>query len=141
MEKRKLTPASYSQEPVIPVVLGPQAYMFPETVKKTFFNSTYTVSPASDRMGVRLAGPELRLPQGTDIISDGVVTGSIQVPNDGQPIILLSDRQTTGGYAKIATVLSTAISLAAQVMPGGKLSFSEISVADAQKRYIQKQKY
>ena len=67
---------------------------------ETFYSSSYTITPDSDRMGYRMDGPEIESLRGTDIISDAIVFGSIQVPSSGKPIILLADRQTTGGYAK-----------------------------------------
>ncbi|HEY1246797.1 MAG TPA: biotin-dependent carboxyltransferase family protein, partial [Hyphomicrobiaceae bacterium] len=90
----------------IRVVLGPQDDYFTEQGKRTLLESTFTVSPASDRMGMRLEGPALEHSRGSNIVSDGIAPGSIQVPGNGLPIILLADRQTTGGYPKIATVIS-----------------------------------
>ena len=83
-------------------------------------------------MGCRLTGPAIESKNGTDIISDGIVFGSIQVTSSGMPIILLADRQTTGGYAKIATVCTADLPLLAQAKPGDTIRFRAISLADAQ---------
>lgn len=114
-------------------VAGPQAELFTEAGLKTFYSSKYIVSPDSDRMGMRLEGSPVETVRGSDIISDGIAWGSVQIPASGKPIIMLSDRQTTGGYAKIATVISTDIPLLAQLKPGASVSFKEISVEQAQK--------
>jgi len=87
--------------------------------------------PQSDRMGARLAGPPIAHARGHDIISDGIALGSIQVPGDGQPIVLLVDRQSTGGYTKIATVGSFDIGRIGQVKPGQRVRFRAIDVAEA----------
>ena len=86
-------------------------------------------------MGCRLDGPEIEHKSSADIISDGIVLGSIQVPSHGKPIIMLSDRQTTGGYTKIATVISVDIEKLAQSKTGDKIRFEEISIEKAQKIY------
>jgi biotin-dependent carboxylase-like uncharacterized protein len=93
---------------------------------------TFKVTPVSDRMGYRLQGPELRLSAPRQMISESVVFGTIQVPVGGQAIILMADRQTTGGYPKIAYVVSVDLPLLAQMMPGDTFSFSLIDIAKAQ---------
>lgn len=119
---------------ILRAVPGPQDDMFSKEEIDNFFSREYTVTPASDRMGIRLSGQEAIKPLKTsDIISDGIALGSVQVPKSGQPIILCADRQTTGGYAKIATVISSDMPLCAQLTPGEKLRFEKISVEDAQK--------
>jgi allophanate hydrolase subunit 2 len=87
--------------------------------------------PQSDRMGARLKGPPIAHARGHDIISDGIALGSIQVPGDGQPIILLVDRQSTGGYTKIATVGSFDIGRVGQVKPGQRVRFRAVELAEA----------
>jgi allophanate hydrolase subunit 2 len=87
--------------------------------------------PQSDRMGARLRGPKIAHARGHDIISDGIALGSIQVPGDGQPIVLLVDRQSTGGYTKLATVCSFDIGRIGQVKPGQRVRFRAIEVAEA----------
>lgn len=116
------------------VILGPQDNEFSSAGIDTLLNSTYVVTDQSNRQGLRLDGPEIESKSGRyDIISDAVVNGSIQVPGDGKPIILLADRQTTGGYAKIATVASVDLSMLGQASPGTTIRFVEISVGEAQK--------
>lgn len=92
-------------------------------------------------MGVRLSGEALKAKDSVDIISDGIVRGSVQVPGSGQPIVLMSDHQTVGGYAKIATVISQDVSLLAQAKPGDKIRFERISVEQAEKLAKKEKKY
>ena len=113
------------------VVLGPQESAFSSEGVSTFLSSRYAVGHQSDRMGYRLEGPETEHVAGADIVSDATTLGSVQVPGDGQPIVLLADRGTTGGYAKIATVISPDISLLAQAAPGDTVRFVAASVAES----------
>lgn len=130
---RTLVPyAPYGNQAVIRVVPGPQRDYFTDAGVKTFSTSTYTVTPQSDRMGYKLDGGVIEHAQGADIISDAIVFGSIQVPSAGQPIIMMADRQTTGGYAKIATVCAVDLPLLAQRKPGDTLRFELITVRRAQ---------
>jgi allophanate hydrolase len=118
------------------VVLGPQDdYFTPEAVH-AFLNTPYRVTAAIDRMGARLAGQALgHVPcKGAEIISDGVVPGAIQVPGDGQPIVLLQDAQTVGGYPKIATIVSADVPVVATAMPGDCIHFKGVP-ADAAADY------
>ena len=115
----------------IAVVLGPQDDRFTARGIATFLEGPYEMTPQSDRMGARLRGPVVEHTRGHDIISDGVPLGGIQVVGDGQPIVLLADRQSTGGYTKIATVCSFDIGRIAQVKPGHRLRFRRVSVAEA----------
>lgn len=115
------------------VVLGPQDDVFSDEGIQTFLDSTYVVGDQSNRQGLRLDGPEIESRTGRyDIVSDAVVNGSIQVPGDGKPIVLLADRQTTGGYAKIATVASVDLPRLGQASPGTSITFSAISVEESQ---------
>ncbi|HSB77460.1 MAG TPA: biotin-dependent carboxyltransferase family protein [Candidatus Methylomirabilis sp.] len=116
------------------VVWGPQDDAFTEEGRRTFLESTYRVTPYTDRMGCRLEGPTIAHRSSADILSDWIPPGGIQVPGDGQPIILLVDRQTTGGYAKIATVIGPDIGRVAQCRPGDLVRFQAISLAEAQGR-------
>jgi antagonist of KipI len=127
---REAVPA-YESEPTVRVVLGPQADRFTPHAISTFLASAYEMLPQSDRMGARLRGPRLAHMRGHDIISDGIALGSVQVPGDGQPIILMVDRQSTGGYTKIATVCSFDIGRIAQLKPGRTLRFEAVSVEQA----------
>ncbi len=92
----------------------------------------YTATQSTDRMGMRLDGPPLAHALGSDIVSDGIAPGTIQVPGNGLPIILLADRQTTGGYPKIATVISADLPALGRLRPGATLSFSAVTVEEAQ---------
>lgn len=131
---RRVTPATlvdWEGEPVLRVVLGPQADRFTEDGVRAFLGSAYVMTPHSDRMGARLSGPRIAHARGHDIISDGVAAGAVQVPGDGQPIVLLADRQSTGGYTKIATMCSFDLGRVGQVKPGQRVRFSAVSVAEA----------
>jgi antagonist of KipI len=118
-------------EPVLRVVLGPQADRFTDDGIAAFFGSSYEVLPQSDRMGARLSGARIAHARGHDIISDGIALGAVQVPGDGQPIVLLVDRQSTGGYTKIATVCSFDIARVGQAKPGQRLRFTAVDIAAA----------
>ena len=121
----------YRDEPVLRVVLGPQEDRFSERGIASFLGSVYRLLPQSDRMGARLQGNQIEHTQGHDIISDGTALGSVQVPGDGQPIVLLVDRQSTGGYTKIATVCSFDIGRVGQLRPGQNLRFAAVKVDEA----------
>jgi allophanate hydrolase subunit 2 len=99
---------------------------------RTFLSEAYTVSHRADRMGMQLDGPALAHAGGFNIVSDGVANGSIQVPGHGRPVILLADRQTTGGYPKIATVIEPDLGLLAQARPGAHLRFSALAPDEAE---------
>jgi len=116
----------------IRVVLGPQDDEFSDEVKKLFLNSEWKISATSDRMGYRLEGPVIRHLHGHNIVSDGTVNGSIQVPGNGAPIVLMPDRGTSGGYPKIATVISADLGRFAQIPAGRGFRFKAISMAEAQ---------
>ena len=133
---RKLTPDNFEDDgATLRVVMGPQDEMFSKQGIETFLNEEYTVTSDFDRMGCRLEGPFIAPKKASDIISDGIAFGSIQVPAHGKPIILLADRQTTGGYAKIATVASVDIPKLVQRKTDHKIRFKAISVQEAQKLY------
>jgi biotin-dependent carboxylase-like uncharacterized protein len=129
-----LPPLPLSPDP-IRVVLGPQDDEFGDAVK-TFLDGTWTISATSDRMGYRLEGPAIRHQHGHNIVSDGTVNGSIQVPGNGQPIVLMPDRGTSGGYPKIATVIGADFGRLAQMPPGRPFRFQAVSVADARRAAI-----
>lgn len=113
------------------VVLGPQHDYFPDNAISTFFASDFTVSVASDRIGMRLQGPPIDPGRVTAFTSDGTATGSIQVTGSGQLIVLLPDRQTTGGYPKIATVISADLPALGRLPIGAKIAFEPITVEAA----------
>lgn len=121
----------YGDQIGLRVILGPQDNCFTEDGIRTFLQSAYTVSAQADRMGYRLEGPRIQHKLKADIISDGIPLGAVQVPGDGLPIILLADRQTTGGYTKIATVLSVDIPKLAQAKPGDQVSFRQVTEDEA----------
>ena len=131
---------TYGQHFDIRVVLGPQDGAFTEEGVYTLLNSEYTVSNDADRTGYRLEGPTIEHVSGADIVSDGTALGSIQVPGGGTPIVLLADRGTTGGYTKIATVISPDIGLIAQAMPGARIRFSGVSVEDARQILLEQER-
>ena len=119
----------------IRVVLGPQDDEFGDAVE-TFLAGTWTISATSDRMGYRLEGPVIRHPSGHNIVSDGTVNGSIQVPGNGQPIVLMADRGTSGGYPKIAAVIGADFGRFAQTPPGRPFRFAAVSVDEARRAGI-----
>ena len=119
-------------EQFIRVVPGPQADYFTHAAMQTLQSAEYSLSAQSDRMGYRLDGPMLAHARGYNIVSDGIVTGSIQVPGSGQPIILMVDNQTTGGYPKIATVISADIPVLGRRKPGRKIRFVAVDVSEAE---------
>jgi len=121
----------YEGEPAIRVVLGPQDDRFTRDGIAALLETPYQMLPQSDRMGARLRGERISHSRGHDIISDGIALGSIQVPGDGQPIVLLVDRQSTGGYAKLATVCSFDIGRIGQLKPGRSLRFQAVTIEDA----------
>jgi antagonist of KipI len=116
---------------VLRVVLGPQDDRFTAAGIATLLESEYEMTPQSDRMGARFKGPRIEHSRGHDILSDGIALGAVQVVGDGQPIVLLADRQSTGGYTKIATVCSFDIGRLAQVKPGQRVRFALTSVEEA----------
>jgi biotin-dependent carboxylase-like uncharacterized protein len=123
-------PAPVSPHP-IRVVLGPQADAFTEAAVARFLETEWAVGQAADRMGVRLEGPELAHAAGHDIVSDGIVTGAIQVPGTRRPILLLADRQSTGGYPKIAVAISADLPRLGQVRVGERIRFEAVTAAEA----------
>jgi 5-oxoprolinase (ATP-hydrolysing) subunit C len=116
----------------IRVLFGPQDDEFAEDAKELFLASQWKISPTSDRMGYRLEGPVIKHLHGHNIVSDGTVDGSIQVPGNGAPIVLMPDRGTTGGYPKIATVISADLGRLAQTTAGTGFRFKAIGMAEAQ---------
>jgi biotin-dependent carboxylase-like uncharacterized protein len=125
----------YNQSPVIEVIAGPQQDRFTEDGIKTFYGSEYTLSKSFDRMGYRLEGNPIAHSRGADLISEGMTIGSIQVPANGQPIVMMADAPTTGGYPKIANVTHASLPLLAQCEAGSsKIRFKEIAVKTAQEK-------
>jgi antagonist of KipI len=125
----------YNKDNTVRVVLGPQDDYFTENGINTFLSSPYEVTNEFDRMGYRLAGSKITHKTGADIISDGITMGSVQIPGHGAPIIMMADRQTTGGYTKIATVITSDINIVGQLKPGDSVSFKSIDIVEAHKVY------
>ena len=136
---KEMIQVTYEKKVVLRVVKGPQDDYFTEKGLQDFFTQTYQVTQESDRMGYRLDGAPVEYKDKVDILSDGIVAGSIQIPPSGKPMIMLADRQTTGGYAKIGTVIAADLPILSQCMPGAEIQFEEISVEKAvllYKKYI-----
>lgn len=121
----------YLSEEEIRVVLGPQHDYFSHGAIERFLTSVFTITKDSDRMGYKLDGPEIRATEEHDIITDGLVPGAIQVPSNGQPIIMMKDAQTTGGYAKIAVTITADLSKLAQLKPGDRVRFKSVDIKEA----------
>ncbi|RIN16972.1 biotin-dependent carboxyltransferase family protein, partial [Staphylococcus warneri] len=120
-----------NKDNVIHIIEGPQIASFSEEAKSKLTENEYVISEMSDRMGFRLKGENIAPEESADIISEPVALGSIQVPNDGNPIILLNDKQTVGGYTKIATVTQLGLNQLVQFQPGESIRFKWISVEEA----------
>ncbi|MDR3262748.1 MAG: biotin-dependent carboxyltransferase family protein [Clostridiales bacterium] len=134
---RKIAPPEALTSPsAIRAVLGPQDDYFTDKGIKTLFDGEYKLTNDSDRMGIKLDGEIIESKSGADIISDGIPLGAVQIPSSGKPIIMTADRQTVGGYAKIAVVISADIPVIAQMKPGDTLRFIRVSLEDAQRAYI-----
>jgi allophanate hydrolase len=126
-------PPPSTREQPIRLVLGPQQDHFTDAALECLVSQQFTVSKHADRMGMRLDGPTLAHRDGYNIVSDGIATGAIQVPGSGQPILLLADHQTTGGYPKIATVISADIPVVGRRKPGDTIRFAAVDVAEAER--------
>ena len=116
---------------MIRAVPGPQLDYFSKEALDIFFSAEYRLSPASDRRGLRLQGPALQLVRPADLPPEGTAPGAVQVPGDGLPIVLGPDRPVTGGYPKIATVISADLPLLAQARPGAVLRFRAVHIEEA----------
>ena len=138
-EKGASTTWSYNRAAPVRVVLGPQDELFQKETITRFGMASYRVTPQIDRMGMRLEGPELThvLPSAADIVSDCVTPGAIQVPGDGQPIILLADCQTVGGYPKIATVIRADLPRLGQCHPEETLRFQPVGLPRARLAFLE----
>jgi len=127
---------SYGGNPIVDVIMGPQENYFADESKSTFLSSEYSVSLTSDRMGYRLEGPALSHRDKAEMISEGMTPGAIEVPSNGQPIVMMADCPTTGGYPKIASIVSADLPVLAQCVPNkSKIRFQETTMAKAQKKY------
>ena len=117
---------------LIRIIKGTNFNYFSKKSQDSFFNDEFSVTKDADRMGIRLTGPKLENIVNTNIKSEGLVRGVIQVPADGNPIIMLSDHGTIGGYPKIGVVISADLDQVGQFTPGSKIRFKEVSLAEAQ---------
>ncbi|MPM36997.1 KipI antagonist [bioreactor metagenome] len=137
LEGRSIAPEFRARaEYTLRVVLGPQDDAFTAAGIETFLTGVYAVTAEFDRMGCRMEGPEIAHETSGDIISDGIAFGAIQVPSSGQPIVMLADRQTTGGYTKIANVISADFRVLGQLKSGDKVRFEKISLSAAQEALL-----
>ncbi len=140
MRGRAFVAEDFSKDPCeIRVILGPQEDCFTSEGIETFLNNPYALTNEFDRMGCRLEGKAIAHIGDGNIISDGIAFGAVQVPSHGQPIIMLADRQTVGGYAKIATVISVDLPKLVQKSAGDKVHFRSVSLEEAQTLYLKEQ--
>lgn len=128
---------TYPEEVLLRAVPGPQDDYFSPAGLETFFSREYRITAKADRRGYRLDGPKIEHVHGPDILSDGVLPGAVQVPGDGMPIILLHDGGTSGGYSKIATVISPDLDKLAQACPGQKIRFQKVDIAQARRILVE----
>jgi antagonist of KipI len=128
------------RDPVLRFVRGIDWFRFNDVTIERFTNHEFAVSPDSDRMGVRLDGPELKRQDNVDLISEAVAPGTIQVPPSGKPILLLGDCQTIGGYPKIAHVITVDLGIAAQLRAGDRVRFSEVLLVDAHRLLLERER-
>lgn len=127
--------------PIIRIVKGREYKYFSTESRKLLYESVFEISTKADRMGYRLVGPALLREERTEMISEAVDFGTIQVTPEGNPIILLADRQTTGGYPRIAQVISVDLPMLAQMKPGDKIMFKEICLQDAQQLFRENERF
>jgi antagonist of KipI len=126
----------YSAAPTVRLIGGAHLDLLNPASRARLFDGEFRVSPQSDRMGYRLEGPSLELRAPVELLSEAVVFGTVQLPPGGGPIILMADRQTTGGYPRIGEVASVDLPLLAQLKPADRVRFRPISLEDAQKQYL-----
>jgi biotin-dependent carboxylase-like uncharacterized protein len=124
----------YAAHPLLGAIPGPHASRLSKNSRRSLYSEAYVVSRDADRMGYRLEGPVLEL-SGSELISFGLTAGCLQVPQSGQPILLMADHQTAGGYPVPTVVCRADLSLAAQLLPGDSVSFQQITVDEAQRRH------
>lgn len=139
--RRRLSPQdvpSYSACPVVRFVWGPEKELFTVESLSAFLNGTYQITQEANRMGYRLTGPPLMLKDEVELISSAVTMGTIQIPPNGLPIILMADCQTTGGYPRLGNIISVDLPLLAQLGPGQQLRFQAIDLEKAHRLYRQR---
>lgn len=127
--------------PIVRVMKGRQAHLFSKESQRKFYESSFVVTKNADRMGYRLEGPPLVPVNKEEMLSEAVDFGTIQITPDGNPVILLADRQTTGGYPKIAQIISVDLPIVAQMKPGDRIQFNEVSLEEAQHLHRKEKQY
>lgn len=135
MDRRKLEKQfipHYPDEIILRLVKGYQEEMFDSKAQETFFNSVYTFKGEGDRMGYRLSGEKV-VPAQSGILSEPICYGAVQIPSHGEPIVLLKERQTIGGYPKIGSVIAVDCFKLAQLRSGGRVRFQEVSLEEAKR--------
>lgn len=132
---------NFPKEITARIIIGPHSHFFTKETLSILLSETYTVSLQSDRMGYRLEGPKLMTKTREEMRSEATMFGSLQVPPSGQPIILMADRQTTGGYPIIGTVISVDLPKIAQAVPGAKICFQKTTVEEAQNELQKREKW
>lgn len=137
LEKRSIAPEFRGRaEYTLRVLPGPQDDAFTPAGIETFLSGLYTVTPEFDRMGCRMDGPVIEHSGPADILSDGIAFGAVQVPESGQPIVMLADRQTTGGYTKLANVISADFRILGQLKSGDRVRFVRVTLEAAQEALL-----
>jgi KipI family sensor histidine kinase inhibitor len=131
-----IAPPAYEQAMTARVTFGPQRDRFTDEGIATFLGEAFQVSTKANRTGIRLAGPRIAHTNGADLVSEGIAHGAVQVPGDGQPIVLLAARQTVGGYVKIATVIGADLDRFAQLRPGASVRFAEVTLEEARRETL-----
>jgi antagonist of KipI len=126
----------YSDDPVVRLIPGAHYDLLDDESRDRLGAGTFRISPSSDRMGYRLAGVPLSLREPVDLLSEGVAFGTVQLPPGGEPIVLMADHQTTGGYPRLGEVASIDLPLVAQLKPGDRLRFRLVSVDEAHQLYL-----
>ncbi len=127
---------AYTNTPTIRAIKGPEYELFKDESKSNLWENEFIVSPQSDRMGFRLQGSSLYLKEPADMLSGAVTFGTLQVPPEGYPIVLMADHQTTGGYPRMAQIITADLPILAQVAPGSRIQFAEVTLEQAQRLYI-----
>ena len=142
--QKKLKQLSYlsnHKDNIIKVLEGPQINFFSKETINNFFNKTFKISKSTDRMGVRLEGNQILSKKSSNIPSEGIIKGSVQVPGDGNPIVLMVDHPTVGGYPKIATVILNDIAKLSHLSVGKEIRFEKVSIETSEKLYSANEKY
>ncbi|WP_018477172.1 5-oxoprolinase subunit C family protein [Pontibacter roseus] len=132
---------NYHPNPTLRAIRGAEYELFSESSKALIWSERFQVSPQSDRMGYRLQGVTISLAEHSDLISSAVTFGTVQVPPEGQPIVLMADHQTTGGYPRIAQVISADLPILAQVVPGQTIDLVEVTLEEAQQLYVRQEQH